>query len=340
MSKILFVDDEVAVLRGLKRRLRDKVNEWEMEFVDNPASGIELVNTNSIDVVVADMAMPGLSGIEMIKEMRNRVGHTRYLMLTGKADVQTAVSAINEAKVSRFFTKPVETAHLVEGIESALLEIATEKVLKSSARSTDDIGTAGLAALNHLSVAVIVTDREARVRFSNSVGSILLAEQDGLTLSGKDICRAAEVNDTNTLHSLISSVCDGVDETETPALSLSRPSGRRPLSAVVRPISDSNSGHDAYEPSPNLAALYISDPERRPPPSPKIVALHFGLTPAEARLVCALANGGAMDDAAKTCGVTIATARSYLKQIFQKTGTNKQPELVKLIMTSPSLHQG
>jgi DNA-binding NarL/FixJ family response regulator len=339
VERILFVDDERPVLTGLKRRLRQKADSWDMQFIDSPERAIEIFGEKEVSVVVADMAMPGMSGLEMIKAMQELSPTTRFLMLTGTADLQTAMDAINEAGVFRFYTKPADTTLLIEGVEQALADRSETEVEPDKVLPGNDINQVGIAALNHLNVGVIVTDSEARVRFANSMGGILLSEQDGLTLSASEVCRSSNVDETQALHDLIRVACSGATDTDSPALSLSRPSGKRPLAVVVLPIGSNENDDRAADTNIALASLFVSDPERRPPPPPLILEKHLDVSPAEARLVSALAQGQSMDDAAASCGVTVATARSYLKQVFAKTGTKRQAELVKLVMTSPGINQ-
>lgn len=339
MPHILFVDDEQSLLDGLKRRFHRATQSWKFSFLNSPATAIQLVRDQDVAVVVADMSMPEMTGLEMIKRMKEISPQTHYLMLTGTADLQTAMNAINDVAIFRFYTKPADPDLISDGIEQALAARAKPPNLEKQEPESNEIGDIGLAALDHLAVGVIVADRKGRVRFSNSMGGVLLSEQDGLSLSAGEVCRASIIEDTHILHALIKSVCTGQESGDYSALSLSRPSGRRPLAAVVRPIRSRLNVKNKPHGTLPLAAIFVSDPERRPPPAPQVLERHLGLTPAEARLVSVLAQGHSLDIAATKCGVTVATARSYLKQIFSKTGTNRQVELVKLVMTSPGLYQ-
>ena len=80
--------------------------------------------------------------------------------------------------------------------------------------------------------------------------------------------------------------------------------------------------------------LFITDPSRAPNIPADLISQMFGLTRAEARLTAELAIGADLGDAAEACGITKATARSYLKQIFLKVGVSRQAELVKTVLSS------
>ncbi len=84
-----------------------------------------------------------------------------------------------------------------------------------------------------------------------------------------------------------------------------------------------------------VAAIFIHDPEGKPVSNSTVFAQLFGLTRAETRLAQILASGQSMKDAAALLGVAQSTLRSQLKSIFAKTNTNRQGELVRLLLLAP-----
>lgn len=313
-DRILFVDDEIRVLDALRRSLQRQEARWEMEFIASPQAAVEAYRQRPARVVVTDMKMPGLSGIQMVMAMRRFAATARYIVLTGTADLRTAIDAINQAEIFRFFTKPCPVFLLVEGIEAALAADAPVPEGDSLADT----------ALDKLPVAVLVVDAEARIQFMNRRGAALCAAGDGITLGGQKICRASVPAETSRLHGLISSA---IKDGEGGVMTLSR-LRTSPLSLAVTALEDDGDAR-------TKAALYISDPDDHPIPPPEQVMRLLDLTLAEARLAHALALGLPLDDAAAGAGITIGTARGYLKQIFAKTGKARQAELVKLVLSLP-----
>lgn len=119
-KRILLVDDEERVLSALRRRLR---TEFDVVTATSGARALEhLERDPDIAVIVADMQMPGMNGVALLKAARERVPHVRRLMLTGNADLETAMAAINEGKVDRFLRKPCEATVLGAAISRALAE--------------------------------------------------------------------------------------------------------------------------------------------------------------------------------------------------------------------------
>lgn len=314
--RILFIDDEPQVLAGLRRGMLRHADRWDMTFLSDPAAALEAMRDQPFDVVVSDMKMPGMTGIELVVAMRRVAPDAAYIMLTGTADLRTAIDAINRADMFRFFTKPCPAFLLAEGIAEALAARRLPGQLQPSM---------GEAALDRLPVGVIVVDARAHVRFMNRRGAALCAAEDGLRLAGGRQCQAAAAAESAALHR---AVADALANGGTSALSITRPSLKRPLSVLVSMLP----GPD----SPS-AALYIGDPDDLPLVPPEQLAQLLDLTPAEARIAHSLALGHSLDEAAGLSEVTVSTARTYLKQIFVKTGTARQAELVKLVLGLPAV---
>jgi DNA-binding CsgD family transcriptional regulator len=110
---------------------------------------------------------------------------------------------------------------------------------------------------------------------------------------------------------------------------ISRPSGRQPYSVWVNAVARPHTVLTVYRPA---VCVLISDPNRRGgPPMPHLQAL-FKMTPAEARLAALLANGESLRAAARRLSVTYGTARTCLTQLFRKTNTQSQGQLIRLLL--------
>ncbi len=119
-ERVLLVDDEPRVLAGLQRRLGER---FDLLTAGSGQEALDmLARETNVAAVVADMRMPGMSGIELLQEMTRQRPEIRRLMLTGNTDQATAIAAANEGKVFRFFTKPCDTDQLGEAIADAIEE--------------------------------------------------------------------------------------------------------------------------------------------------------------------------------------------------------------------------
>src|SRR5690349_8927459 len=108
--KILIVDDEENVCNALRRSLRKEG--YELFFANEPAKGLELLKTTPVDLVLSDHLMPNMTGLEFLKLVRDRYPNCMRMMLTGHADMQTAIAAINQGEIYRFLTKPWDDTEL------------------------------------------------------------------------------------------------------------------------------------------------------------------------------------------------------------------------------------
>jgi response regulator RpfG family c-di-GMP phosphodiesterase len=157
---ILLVDDEVAVLDGLRRQLRKK---FTVHTATGGAEALERLKTEPVAVVVSDMRMPQMDGATFLSEVRLRHPNVVRILLTGQADTQAAITAVNQGQIYRFLTKPCPPEVLLEEIGSAVelnrLVQAEKELLRSTLRRTVEalIATLSLAQPLAFARAVRVT---------------------------------------------------------------------------------------------------------------------------------------------------------------------------------------
>jgi response regulator RpfG family c-di-GMP phosphodiesterase len=118
MKKILFVDDEPNVLSAIQRQLHSI---YKVETAPGPAEGLEaLKNWRDYSVVVADMSMPEMNGVEFLSKVKELAPDIVRVMLTGYADQATVTEAINQGSIFRFLSKPCPTEQLIETLEACV----------------------------------------------------------------------------------------------------------------------------------------------------------------------------------------------------------------------------
>lgn len=183
------------------------------------------------------------------------------------------------------------------------------------------------AAINHTDIPTMLLGRGGALRFANDAAQAMLAKGSDIRLAeGRLDCLS--LADTMRLQSAIAHVLAQI-ENDTPILVLKR-RGRRPL---LLALAHSQSNGDKVF-GEQIAIAYIFDPEQGQPHIVDLACAIYSLSPCEARLAGALVDGLSLCDAAKLLRLREHTARSYLKQIFNKTETNRQAELVQLLLRS------
>lgn len=144
-KKILFVDDEPNVLQSIQRSLR---KQFDLDTASGGEEALQKMASNGgYAIIVSDMRMPGMNGVELLSAAKKKWPDTVRMMLTGNADQQTAVDAVNHGDVFRFLNKPCQTDDLVSAVNTALRqhELITaekellEKTLRGSIKALADV---------------------------------------------------------------------------------------------------------------------------------------------------------------------------------------------------------
>jgi DNA-binding NtrC family response regulator len=135
MSRILLVDDEPNMLSALQRALRQSkpLAGAQIETFTNPFEALNRICVCEFDLVVSDFMMPEMSGGEFLQALKDVAPTTVRIMLSASTDFQTAMTAINEAQVFRFISKPWQQAELEQNILQALEE--RQRLLAEAGRS-------------------------------------------------------------------------------------------------------------------------------------------------------------------------------------------------------------
>ena len=119
-TKVLLVDDDEMLLAGLKRQLRNK---FKIETAISGEDAVKMVEENGpYAVVVSDYMMPGMNGIEFLRQVKVSDPDTIRMMLTGSADMSTAIKAVNEGSIYKFHPKPCPAETLGNAIQSGIEE--------------------------------------------------------------------------------------------------------------------------------------------------------------------------------------------------------------------------
>ncbi len=119
VNRILFVDDEENILRTLRRLFMDE--ECEVYTASSGEEGLKILNdTGEIGVIVSDQRMPGMEGVDFLEQSRKVSPQSIRILLTGYADINAAVDAINRGGTFRYITKPWKDEDLLLTVKGAL----------------------------------------------------------------------------------------------------------------------------------------------------------------------------------------------------------------------------
>jgi len=118
-KRIIFVDDEQNVLNGLRRMLRSQKDEWDMAFAKSGPEALEVMEQERFDVVVTDVRMPGMDGVELLHEVMKRYPNIVRIVLSGQADQEKIIQGIGP--VHQYLSKPCEAETLKSTLSRAFV---------------------------------------------------------------------------------------------------------------------------------------------------------------------------------------------------------------------------
>lgn len=126
---VLFVDDEPNLLDAYRRQMR----KWfQVETALGARRALELLAEQEFAVVISDMRMPDLDGIDFLSEVARRWPNIARVMLTGNADVPGATQAVQEGRIFRFLTKPCEREALLAVLDAAARQYAVDAACRTT----------------------------------------------------------------------------------------------------------------------------------------------------------------------------------------------------------------
>ena len=182
---------------------------------------------------------------------------------------------------------------------------------------------------------IVLLDRECRVLLANRYAESLLAAADGL-VSVHGTLVASAPQDGVLLRHLIAAVASRDPRRPAAAggaLVVRRPSGRMPYQVLVSPLA---APWLATAPRQAAVALFVNDPQQGAGADETVVCRYLGLTPAEGRVVLALARGLSLAEIARESSVSLNTVRTHVKRSLAKARVRRQADLVRLVLSAPS----
>lgn len=263
-------------------------------------------------------------------DWHGRHSDTRF-RLVGQAHpapaVQAGVALHRQRKVGRYESRDIE--------QFAVLHRHIERALAIGFRlgSLGTMQQCTTALLDRNPAAILLLDEQQRVVYANSAADAFRSKGDGIKLVD-DGLSLLHHRDNERLRSLIAAALTSTRSAGADpggVMRAARPSGCRPYLIVVTPVSKHYPAFSFLRPA---ICIVITDPDGCLPLSHERLCATFGLTEAEARLAARLTAGDDLRTAAARLGIGYGTARARLVEIFQKTETHRQGELIKLLLTT------
>ena len=173
MSKILIIEDEEPIRRVLVRILSDEDSSFEIQEASDGKKGIDLIKKESFDLVLCDIKMPKIDGIELLQRTRKTNSSLPFIMLTGHGNIETAVESMKLGAYD-FISKPPDLNRLINSVRNALekKELITEnKLLRQKVAKKYEIIGESKPIMEIHSMVDKVAQTEARVLITGESGT-------------------------------------------------------------------------------------------------------------------------------------------------------------------------
>jgi CheY-like chemotaxis protein len=314
---ILVVDDDRTTAKIMQKQLQ-KLGYRVPALAAQSRQAVEKARELHPNLVLMDIHLgDGPDGIESADIIQSEL-NIPVIYVTAHADSDTLTRA-KRTRPLGYINKPLRENDLRTTLELALEQIRGH---------TESIRIADQAlseALNYISTGVVLLDQHLHVFFMNQIARDILTGNKLLRIhKGTLKCRSAR--NTLQLQKLVLSESGGT-------LLLTREGSPQPMQVLVTPLDERIENYAQAMP---IAIVFLFDPISNMESMITTLRKLYQLTKAEARLAAALVQDPRLDHAAAAVHISISTARTHLKRIFQKTGTNRQSSLVHRIVTGPA----
>ena len=181
MSKILIIEDEASIRRVLTKILTEENDTYQVEEAEDGSKGYEKISQNDYDLVLCDIKMPKMDGVELLQAVKKIKPEIPIVMISGHGDMETAIQTMRLGAFD-YISKPPDLNRLLNTVRNALDKkqlVVENKILKKIvSKNYEMIGESD--AINHIKIMVDkVAKTEARVLITgpNGTGKELVAHQ-------------------------------------------------------------------------------------------------------------------------------------------------------------------
>lgn len=179
MSKILIIEDEAAIRRVLKKIITEENDKYLVEEAEDGLSGIEMIKNNDYDLVLCDIKMPKMDGVEVLEKTQKIKPEIPMLMISGHGDLDTAVQTMRMGAFD-YISKPPDLNRLLNAVRNALdkknLVVENKQLKKKVSKNYEMIGESdAISHIKDIIEKVAATDARVLITGPNGTGKELVA---------------------------------------------------------------------------------------------------------------------------------------------------------------------
>lgn len=179
MSKILVIEDEASIRRVLKKIISEENDSYDVEEAEDGLLGIEMIKNNDYDLVLCDIKMPKMDGVEVLEKAKKIKPEVPIIMISGHGDLETAVNTMRLGAFD-YISKPPDLNRLLNTVRHALenkdLVVENKRLKKKVSKNYEMIGdSAPICHIKDMIEKVAATDARVLITGPNGTGKELVA---------------------------------------------------------------------------------------------------------------------------------------------------------------------
>lgn len=337
---ILVIEDEKALREDIVEELQEAG--YRTLAACSGDEALDLLASASPDLLLCDITMPGLDGygvLRAIRSMRPQLSTVPFVFLTAMSEPYEVIKGKLQG-ADDYLVKPVDYDLMLATIAARLHQVDRIRHQHDSEMTTLREAFVGIsntgaeAALNLIAIGAVLLDETAKPVHSNRAAERMVANSDIIELDQDGFLSSDPLSNRDLKRAIGNAVEMAKNGKENVVgINLQQSGEACAISVLVCALPQSGKAGNTY---PHVA-LFLSTRDRERQIPEALLMEIFDLTPTEARVAGSLARGNRAADVAKELGVTQTTLSFHLRNLFQKTGTNRQADLIALILAGPMM---
>lgn len=373
---ILYIEDEPDLCEDVADELKEAG--YSVVLACDGEQALQCLAALRPDLILCDITMPRMSGYELLQALRQTrpdLADIPFVFLTAQTDPRQVVDG-KRAGADDYLIKPVDFDLMLATIQARLTQIArirqahdvqVQEAMQAALGtlyqgSSRDVTGPVARAFDYVSFGIVLLDAHQQVRFANRAAHRMADVVSGLSLDG--VFRLGGVRQGEAFRAAFSAALQGAHEAGDvlECLVVPRHDGQRDVLLMICGLGGGPTGSDDTErrstshhtiesatvsgdmradqmPGHDPVVMVImADPSHRPAVASQALESLFELTPTEAQIANAFAEGKRTEEIAREFNISATTVNFHKRNLFDKTGTNRQADLIALMLSLPAQH--